>query len=111
MQIVPYTADWAEQYKDEEMKLFSEIEAYAVDIQHIGSTSVPGLDAKSILDILIGLRNWATSTKERTVSQDGSSFLRGGKESELIMFIWWSGKVIYGNGICCSGTIFVIILK
>lgn len=59
VQIVPYTADWAEQYKDEEMKFFSEIEAYAVDIQHIGSTSVPGLDAKPILDILIGLRNLA----------------------------------------------------
>ena len=28
----------------------------AVDIQHVGSTSVPGLMAKPILDIVIGVR-------------------------------------------------------
>ncbi len=32
---------------------------YVVDIQHIGSTSVPGLGAKPVIDIMIGVRSLA----------------------------------------------------
>src|SRR5947207_2281517 len=51
VQVVAYSADWATQFQEEQGSLQAALGALAVDIQHIGSTAVPGLDAKPLLDI------------------------------------------------------------
>lgn len=51
VQVVAYTPVWARIFQEESSLLKQTLGAYAVDIQHIGSTSVPGLAAKPILDI------------------------------------------------------------
>ncbi|MDP4220595.1 MAG: GrpB family protein [Bacteroidota bacterium] len=43
-------------FEAERLELMEAIGHYVADIQHIGSTSVRGLAAKPIVDILIGLR-------------------------------------------------------
>jgi GrpB-like predicted nucleotidyltransferase (UPF0157 family) len=47
---------WALLYEEERLRLRSVLPSDARDIQHVGSTAVPGLRAKPIIDIAIGAR-------------------------------------------------------
>ena len=47
---------WAELFEAERLRLAPVFDEQAVAIEHIGSTSVPDLCAKPIVDILVGLR-------------------------------------------------------
>ncbi len=51
----PYTARWAELYLIEAQAIRSALGARALDVQHVGSTAVPGMTAKPILDIAVGV--------------------------------------------------------
>ncbi|MDQ0808102.1 GrpB family protein [Priestia megaterium] len=55
--IEKYTSDWALSFKEEEKLLKDIMSNKAISIEHIGSTSVKGLGAKPILDIMIGVCN------------------------------------------------------
>jgi GrpB-like predicted nucleotidyltransferase (UPF0157 family) len=46
-------------FEDEKARLMALVGEWVADIQHIGSTSVPGLGAKPVIDILIGVRSLA----------------------------------------------------
>jgi GrpB-like predicted nucleotidyltransferase (UPF0157 family) len=54
--IVPYDPAWAERYYEEASRLRVILEQEVVAIHHIGSTSVPDLPAKPIIDILVEVR-------------------------------------------------------
>lgn len=54
--IVPYNELWPVKFAEERDAIARAIGGIAVDIQHIGSTSVPGLAAKPTVDIAIGVR-------------------------------------------------------
>lgn len=51
VQLVPYTPEWATLFQAERARLQQALGDDALDIQHIGSTAVPGLAAKPILDL------------------------------------------------------------
>ncbi len=53
VRVVPYDTDWQVQYALEAARLYSSIGEFVLDIQHVGSTAVPGCDAKPIIDIAI----------------------------------------------------------
>jgi GrpB-like predicted nucleotidyltransferase (UPF0157 family) len=55
VQLVPYTPVWATLFHAERARLQHALGADALDIQHIGSTAVPGLAAKPILDLGIAV--------------------------------------------------------
>jgi GrpB-like predicted nucleotidyltransferase (UPF0157 family) len=54
-----YDPTWAELFESERQVLAGIFGGGAVAIEHVGSTSVPGLSAKPIVDVLIGLRQLA----------------------------------------------------
>lgn len=56
VRLAPHTARWAELYREEEARLREALDGVLVDVQHYGSTSIPGIRAKPILDILAGVR-------------------------------------------------------
>jgi GrpB-like predicted nucleotidyltransferase (UPF0157 family) len=56
VELVDYDAGWAELFERERVALGRIFDGKAVGIEHIGSTSVPGLCAKPIVDVLVGLR-------------------------------------------------------
>jgi GrpB-like predicted nucleotidyltransferase (UPF0157 family) len=56
--IVPYDPAWAKRFEVERERLRLLLGA-AVRIEHVGSTAVPGLGAKPIIDTLVGARSLA----------------------------------------------------
>src|SRR4030042_2890085 len=56
VKLLSYNSAWKRLYKEEEELLNSAIGKYVLDIQHVGSTSIPGAKAKPIIDIAIGVR-------------------------------------------------------
>lgn len=57
VKLVAHSNNWEEYYTKEAVLLYSLIGEHVVDIQHIGSTAIPGIIAKPIIDILIGVKN------------------------------------------------------
>ena len=56
VQIVAYDPSWPASFERERAELQAAIGGYVVaGIHHAGSTAVPGLDAKPIIDILVGV--------------------------------------------------------
>ena len=53
--VVPYNPDWPNEFAMLGRRLRAALGSVAVRIDHIGSTSVPGLAAKPIIDILISV--------------------------------------------------------
>jgi len=51
----PYTSRWPLLYEAEAQAIRRVLGALALDVQHVGSTSVPGLSAKPILDIAVAV--------------------------------------------------------
>jgi GrpB-like predicted nucleotidyltransferase (UPF0157 family) len=54
--LTPYSLSWPRDFEAEKLSLQQQI-SLPVKIEHIGSTSVAGLCAKPIIDILIGVAN------------------------------------------------------
>jgi GrpB-like predicted nucleotidyltransferase (UPF0157 family) len=52
-QIAEYDPNWVHQFEKEARLLQSMLGEVALNIQHIGSTAIPGIKAKPIIDILI----------------------------------------------------------
>lgn len=55
VELVEYDPSWAERFEEERERLVGVFDGREVGIEHIGSTSVPGLCAKPIVDVLVGL--------------------------------------------------------
>jgi GrpB-like predicted nucleotidyltransferase (UPF0157 family)/prolyl-tRNA editing enzyme YbaK/EbsC (Cys-tRNA(Pro) deacylase) len=53
--IAPYDPEWVTKYEGEKLRIQTAMGSYLKGIEHIGSTAVPGLPAKPIIDILGGI--------------------------------------------------------
>ena len=53
IRLCPYDPRWPEQFRREAEKIRAALGDRALAVEHVGSTSVPGLCAKPILDILL----------------------------------------------------------
>ena len=51
--VVPYNPEWPRMYRDEATRLEALLGDEIIAIHHIGSTSIPGMSAKPIIDILV----------------------------------------------------------
>ena len=57
IKLFAYDPKWAKLYKIEEKALYSKLGKAAIEIQHIGSTSIPGAMTKPIIDIAVGVKD------------------------------------------------------
>jgi len=55
--IADYDPDWPQRYEAERGRILAAIAPWVAQIEHIGSTSVPGLGAKPIIDIMVAVRS------------------------------------------------------
>lgn len=57
IRLAPYDPAWPARFEEERTALVVAIGEWIVDdVHHVGSTAVPGLEAKPIIDILVGVR-------------------------------------------------------
>lgn len=59
VRISHYDPAWPRRYEEEAARVAAALGEPAAEIEHVGSTSVPGLDAKPTIDILVGVRDLA----------------------------------------------------
>lgn len=55
IELLPYDANWPLMFEDLKVKLLAAIGHLQPEIEHIGSTSIPGLMSKPTIDIQIGM--------------------------------------------------------
>lgn len=53
VKLVPHDPRWVQQYEEEAERLTAVFQPILVGIHHIGSTSIPGIKAKPIIDMMI----------------------------------------------------------
>jgi len=63
---MPYQPSWKSKFEAEEVKLKEIFNGKAIAIQHIGSTSIPGLASKPIIDMAVLIEK----------REDGDSFIK-----------------------------------
>ena len=64
--LVPYDPTWPSQFEEERAQLARVLSPWLVGpIEHIGSTAVPGLTAKPVIDIMAGVRDLPSSLDAR----------------------------------------------
>ena len=116
VEIVTYDPAWPLRFEEERARIAEALGSRAPVIEHIGSTAVPGLAAKPVIDVLVGLRSLsagrsrragagessATSTGESSGSRDASSSARVSRAP--ITSTRWSSGAISGCRISCFAT-------
>lgn len=53
VEVIPYQNDWPQRYAEEAAALREVLGIHVISIHHFGSTAVPGLHAKPVIDILV----------------------------------------------------------
>jgi GrpB-like predicted nucleotidyltransferase (UPF0157 family) len=66
VEVVPYDAGWPAAFETERSLILKAFAGNAVEVHHIGSTAVPGLASKPIVDIMIA----ADSIDDRTAFEE-----------------------------------------
>ena len=68
--ISKYNPKWAEEFESIKLSLQEILGDLALRIDHIGSTSVPGLGAKDIIDIQITVKELDDQIKQSLINAD-----------------------------------------
>jgi GrpB-like predicted nucleotidyltransferase (UPF0157 family) len=55
--VVPYDEAWPSLYHEERTRIERAIGPWVEEIEHVGSTAVPGLAAKPVIDIMVGVKS------------------------------------------------------
>jgi GrpB-like predicted nucleotidyltransferase (UPF0157 family) len=53
--LVPYNPDWPRRFEEERHTLAGVFAGTEASIEHIGSTAVPGLGSKPVIDVMVGV--------------------------------------------------------
>ncbi|MFH2039670.1 MAG: GrpB family protein [Chloroflexota bacterium] len=63
IEIVPYNSEWPELFELEARRIKTACEGIVKIVEHIGSTAIPGMPAKPILDLMPGLDSYQDGLK------------------------------------------------
>jgi GrpB-like predicted nucleotidyltransferase (UPF0157 family) len=83
--VVPHSVEWSSLFSELRDELLGAFAPTSVVVEHIGSTSVPGLAAKPVIDVLLGASSLAEiESRIEPLSKLGYSYISK-YESELPM--------------------------
>lgn len=79
--------EWAREFDKEKENLQKLVGDIALDIQHIGSTSIPNLSAKPIIDILMAVKSLSDVSKiQKTLEDNGYEYRENGTDNIQVLF-------------------------
>ena len=86
--LATYDPLWPRRFEEERGRIESAIGPWVAEIEHVGSTAVPGLDAKPVIDIMVGLASMADADHcvEPLIGL-GYSYWREGVEPHHRLFV------------------------
>jgi len=58
VEIEPYNPEWAREFENEKNVIDAAINNSSAEVCHIGSTSIPGMPSKPIIDIMVGVDSY-----------------------------------------------------
>ncbi len=101
--IYDYNPECKEKFSDEKEKIISLLVKQVIGIEHIGSTSIKGLAAKPIIDILIGVED----------IEDVERFVNPLKtvEYEYVPKLEWGDRRFFRKGTWGKGTVHIHICE
>lgn len=77
VKVLPHQDVWHSNFEKEKELILSLHNKYIKDVEHVGSTSVPNMPAKPIIDINIGIDNFYNASKLiKSLSKIGYEFRR-----------------------------------
>ena len=85
--LVPHNPAWASQARQEGERLKSAIGDVILDVHHIGSTAIPGICAKPILDLIPVVRSFAELDAKQ-------------QATEGLGYAWWGEYGLPGRRYC-----------
>ena len=92
-----FNAEWEKQFEYEKKRIMAAVGNQIDGIEHIGSTSIRGLKAKPIIDIMIGVRNIeSTSAFVQPLSEAEYEYVPKPEVTDRKFF----RKGLRGNGTC-----------
>ena len=109
--LVPHQEDWEKEYEREKERILGTLKSIKFSIAHIGSTSIPGIAAKPVIDIALELESHESLASIVPVLQslgyeyfgdrrsDGDYFFANGLESRRTHYLHVSvkGTMRYAN--------------
>jgi GrpB-like predicted nucleotidyltransferase (UPF0157 family) len=108
--ICDYDPAWAQRFEQEKAALLEAVGEFIVEIEHFGSTAVPGLAAKPVVDVLVGLKQYPIPDEAiYTLERIGYEFLGEAGVSGRLYFrkrqplafnlgvVEWGGKLWRDN--------------
>lgn len=111
--IEPYNPKWSLDYTNEVKRLKSDQALSDFRFEHIGSTSIPGIKAKPIVDILIGVKSFpVTNNIIEALEKKGYIYMQKGSVADRLYFIkrgrvnYNAQVVVYGSRIWTDDLIF-----
>ena len=87
VQLEPHDKQWDEAAIQTIKKLKSILGDDAVDIQHIGSTAIPAIKAKPIIDIVVGVTDFEKIMSYNEQLQKEGIFYRGSDVEDQILYV------------------------
>lgn len=83
-----YRQEWGTAFEIEKESLEKLLGDIAINIQHIGSTSVPGLAAKPVIDMLMAVKSLDDASDFRALLEKaGYEYRENGSDEEKLLFV------------------------
>jgi GrpB-like predicted nucleotidyltransferase (UPF0157 family) len=100
IELVPFNPQWEKTYQLESFRIKEKLGSSILDMRHIGSTAIPNIFAKPIIDIMIGIHNInSTETIIKQLIELGYEYLaEAGIPGRLYFRI--RGKENYNIALC-----------
>lgn len=81
-----YSAAYKRAFEKESSRLYAEL-GHENEIEHIGSTAVPGLGGKNILDVIVGLKKGKCREAKRMLQNIGYDFVSNAGSARRLFFV------------------------